>query len=157
MSDHIHKSHNVSALIYHFVCPTKYRRVVITDEVDKVIKETCFGISSRFEILFLEIGTDGDHVHFLVQSVPTFSPKQLIQKIKSITARDVFSRVPSVKKQLWGGAFWSSGYYVNTVGRHGTEETVREYVANQGREREYKRLHWQQVNPPSSQLTLFED
>ena len=151
MSEHIHKSHNVSALIYHFACPTKYRRVVITDEVDAVIKQTCFDISNRYEIMFLEVGTDQDHVHFLVQSVPTYSPKSIVQKIKSITARVVFERVPSVKKHLWGGAFWSSGYYVTTVGRHGTETTVREYVANQGRATEYKVLHAQ-----SQQRMLFE-
>src|SRR5579862_2189125 len=111
MSEHIHKSHNVSALIYHFVCPTNYRRFVVTDEVDRVIKQTCLGISTRFEIWFLEVGTDRDHVHFLVQSVPMSSPKSIIQKIKSITAREAFAKIPSIKKQLWGGAFWSSGYY----------------------------------------------
>jgi REP element-mobilizing transposase RayT len=145
MSEHIHKSHNVSALLYHFVCPTKYRRVVVTDEVDAVIKEVCLGISDRYDIMFLEIGTDKDHVHFLVQSVPNLSPTQIVTMIKSITARAIFRRVPSVKQQLWGGAFWSSGYYVNTVGRHGTEDAVRDYVANQGRENEYRKLHSQQL------------
>ncbi len=145
MSDHIHKSHNVSALLYHIVCPTKYRRAVVTRDVDIVIKDVCLGISDRYEITFLEIGTDKDHVHFLVQSVPTYSPTKIVTMIKSLTARQVFARVPSVKQQLWGGAFWSSGYYINTVGRHGTEESVRNYVAGQGREKEYQRLHSQQL------------
>ena len=69
MSENIHKSHNVSRLMYHFVFPTKYRRVVISEEVDQVIKETCIEISERYELIFLEIGTDKDHVHFLIQSV----------------------------------------------------------------------------------------
>jgi len=145
MSDHIHKSHNVPGLLYHAVCPTKYRRAVITDEVDEVLRRVCFDISNRYEIIFLEIGADKDHVHFLVQSVPTYSPSKIVQTIKSITAREVFLRVPSVKAQLWGGAFWSSGYYVNTVGRHGSEETIREYIAGQGRQGEYRQLHSQQV------------
>ena len=67
MSEYKHKSHNVSVLMYHFVCPAKYRRVVIDEEVDEVIKETCEEISKRYEIDFIEIGTDKDHVHFLVQ------------------------------------------------------------------------------------------
>ena len=58
MSEKIHKSHNVSKLMYHFVFPTKYRRVVVTDEVEEVIKETCIEISKRYEIYFLEIGAD---------------------------------------------------------------------------------------------------
>ena len=74
MSETIRKSHNVSVLMYHFVCPAKYRRVVIDEDVDRVIKETCEGIQERYEIRFLEVGTDKDHVHFLIQSVPTYSP-----------------------------------------------------------------------------------
>ena len=65
--------------------------------------------------------------------------------IKSLTAREVFARVPAVKKQLWGGAFWTDGYYVSTVGQHATETTIRNYVKRQGREQEYQRLHMQQL------------
>ena len=140
---------NVSALLYHAVCPTKYRRAVITDEVDAAPRGVCTDIAARYEIAFIEIGADRDHVHFLVQSVPTYSPTKIVTTTKSITAREVFRRVPAVKKHLWGGAFWSSGYYVNTVGRSGSEETIRDYVAGQGRQQEYRRLH-------SQQLELFE-
>jgi len=69
MSEDVHKSHNVSKLMYHFVFPTKYRKVVIDEEVDLVIKETCIEIEKRYEINFVEIGTYKDHVHFLIQSV----------------------------------------------------------------------------------------
>jgi len=62
-----------------------------------------------FNIEFLEIGTDKDHAHFLVQSVPSYSPTKIITIIKSLTAREVFARGPSVKKQLWGGKFWTDG------------------------------------------------
>ena len=64
MSESIHKSHNVSNIMYHFVFPAKYRRVVFDKDVDMVIKEICDEISKRYEIVFLEIGTDKDHVHF---------------------------------------------------------------------------------------------
>ncbi len=79
MSENIHKSHNVSKLMYHIVFPTKYRRVVIDEDVDQVIKETCIEIEKRYEINFVEIGTDKDHVHFLIQSVPTYSPAQIVK------------------------------------------------------------------------------
>lgn len=106
MSEYKQKSHNVSVLMYHFVCPAKYRRVVIDEGVDKVIKGTCGEISKRYEIDFLEIGTDKDYVHFLVQSVPTYSPKKIIQIIKSITAKEFFEKCPQVEKMLWGGELW---------------------------------------------------
>src|ERR1700689_2662683 len=120
MSRYINKSHNVSVLMYHIVCPAKYRKAIFTEEVDKVLKLICIEIELRYEIEFLEIGIDKDHVHFLVQSVPTYSPTKIVQTIKSITAREVFRRVPSVKTQLWGGALWTSGFYVNTISRHGS-------------------------------------
>lgn len=141
MSEYKHRSHNVSVLMYHFVCPAKYRRVVIDEGVDRVIKETCEEISKRYGIDFLEIGTDKDHVHFLVQPVPTYSPKKIIQIIKSITAREVLEKCPQVKKMLRGGEFWTDGYYVATVGEHGNEETIAKYVRNQGKEGEYKKLY----------------
>lgn len=132
MSKFIHKNHNVSILLYHIVCPTKYRRAVFAAEVDAKLKEACAGIEKRHEIEFLEIGSDDDHIHFLVQSVPMYSPKQLVQIIKSITAREIFKACPKVKQYLWGGKFWSDGYFISTVGAHGSEEMIRNYVRQQG-------------------------
>jgi putative transposase len=149
MSKLVRKSHNVSVLIYHYVCPAKYRKVVINQKVDEILKEVCLEIAKRYQIEFIEIGTDKDHVHFLIQSVPTYSPTKIIQRVKSLTAREIYKRAPEVKQKLWGGEFWSDGYYVSTVGRHGSEETIREYVKEQGKEEEYQQLHEQQ-------LKLFE-
>ncbi|MFA5417827.1 MAG: IS200/IS605 family transposase [Bacteroidales bacterium] len=146
MSEFIHKSHNVSVLLYHFVCPAKYRRVVFTEAVDQSLAEICIEISKRFEISFLEIGTDKDHVHFLIQSVPMLSPTRIIQTVKSITAKEIFKLHPEVKQKLWGGEFWTKGYYVNTVGRHGDENTIQAYVKSQGTEKEYKKIHNQQLS-----------
>ena len=149
MSETWRKSHNISILIYHFVCPAKYRKVVFNGEVDEVLKNTCLEIEKIYEIKFIEIGTDKDHVHFLIQSVPMNSTKRIIQAVKSITAREVLVQVPEVKKKLWGGEFWTDGYYVNTVGQKGSEETIRKYVQEQGIEKEYKQLHCDE------QLKLF--
>jgi REP element-mobilizing transposase RayT len=132
MSQFIHKSHNVSVLLYHIVCPAKYRRAVFSSKVDAKLKQVCFEIQKRYEIQFLEIGTDQDHVHFLVQSVPMMSPKKIVQTIKSITAREIFKSCPEVKKYLWGGEFWSDGYFISTVGAHGSEEMIKNYVKQQG-------------------------
>ena len=68
-SQYIHKQHNVSVLMYHLVCAAKYRRVVMSERVDEVLKGVCLEIEKRWEVWFLEIGVDGDHAHFLVQSV----------------------------------------------------------------------------------------
>ena len=150
MSEYVQKSHNVSVLIYHLVCPAKYRRVVFDHKVDAVLKDLCLEIAKRYELVFLEIGTDKDHGHFLIQSVPTYSPTKIVKIIKSMTAREIFHRVPMVKKQLWGGALWSKGSLISPVGRHGNAEAIRQYVKKQGQEQTYKQLHRQDV-----QLQLF--
>jgi putative transposase len=145
VSEFKHKSHNVTVLLYHFVCPAKYRRVVFSESVDQSLKEVCLEISKRYEIIFIEIGTDKDHVHFLIQSLPMMSPTRIIQIVKSITAKEIFKLHPEVKKKLWGGEFWTKGFYVNTVGRHGNENTIQAYVKAQGTEKEYKQIHQQQL------------
>ena len=145
MSEYVHKSHNVSVLLYHFVCPAKYRRIVFTEKIDESLKNICLEISKRYEIEFIEIGTDKVHVHFLIQSIPAKSPSKIIQAVKSITAKEIFKLHPEVKEQLWGGEFWTKGYYVNTVGRHGDENTIQAYVQSQGKEHEYEQLHHQQL------------
>ena len=144
MSEYIHKSHNVSVLLYHFVCPAKYRRVIFNQEVDETLKVICLEIAKRYEISFLEIGIDKDHVHFLIQSVPKYSATQIIRIIKSITVKKIFAQYPKVKEQLWGGEFWSDGFLVNTVSKFGSEDTISKYVRDQGTEKEYKKLHSQQ-------------
>lgn len=108
MSMYIHKEHNVSVLLYHYVCPTKYRRVVFdSPKVAQVLIEACKEISVQYEIYFVEIGEDMDHVHFLIQSVPKIAPTEIARIVKSVTAREIFKRCPEVKKKLWGGNFWS--------------------------------------------------
>ncbi len=136
----------MSVLLYHLVCPAKYRKVVFTKDVDKELKEICLEISKRYEISFIEIGTDDNHVHFLLQTVPMYSPSRLSQVVKSITAREMFRRVPEVKKKLWGGEFWTKGYFINTVSEHGNEEVIRKYVREQGREEEYRQIHRPQLD-----------
>jgi len=101
MGELIRKSHNVSLLMYHFVFVSKYGRLVITEEVDSLLKETCLEISKRYDLRFLVLGTEGDHVHLLIQSVPAYSITKIVKTVKSITAREIFTKVPSVKKKLW--------------------------------------------------------
>ena len=147
MSEYIHKSHNVTVLIYHLVFPAKYRRVVFDRQVDEVLKEVCLDIEKRYQVKFLEIGTDKDHVHFLVQTIPAYSVTKVVTIIKNLTAREVFKQCPQVKKKLWGGEFWTDGYFASTVGKHGNEDTIGNYVKSQGEE--YQKMH------EDHQLVLF--
>lgn len=96
------------------------------------------------DIFFVEIGVDEDHVHFLVQSVPTIPPGRIVQIVKSITAREIYRQNPDVKKILWDGQIWTAGYYVNTVGTYANEEVIRTYVEKQGKR--YQKLYSAQLS-----------
>ncbi len=148
MSKHIIKRHNKTVLLYHLVFPLKYRRSVITNEIGESLKEICIKISERYEINFVEIGYESDHVHFLVQSVPVMCISDIVRVVKSISAKQLYQYHPEIKAKLWGGNFWSSGYYANTVGQYGNEEVIRKYVENQGKDNKYRKVY-------DSQLTLF--
>jgi putative transposase len=76
----------------------------------------------------LEIGTDQDHVHFLIQSVPMYSPTKIARIVKSITAKEIFKRRPEVKEKMWGGEFWTDGYFISSVGKHRSETAVTNSV-----------------------------
>ena len=147
MSEYSHKSHNVTVLLYHLVLPAKYRRAVIDKQVDEVMKDVCLEIEKRYQVRFLEIGTDKDHVHFLIQSVPKYSVTKIVTLLKSLTAREVFRQCPQVKKQLWGGEFWTDGYFASLVGKHENEDAIGKHVKKQGTE--YRKLH------EDHQLSLF--
>ena len=132
------------------VFPVKYRRKAVSDEVEQTIVEVCNGISERYEIHFVEIGADENHMHFLIQSIPVLSVEVIVRTVKSIVAKEVFKLHSKVKQILWGGNFWTSGYYVNTVGQYGNEEVIKKYLREQGKEKEYKQLY-------KGQLKLFDD
>ena len=144
MSEHILKKHNKNLLLYHIVCPAKYRRAIFTKSVEKTLIATCKGIEERYEIYFVEIGADEDHVHFLVQSVPKLSPSQIVKIIKGATAREIYIKNPEVKKKLWGGNIWTTGYYINTVGAYANEEVIRAYVEQQGKD--YRQIYGAQLS-----------
>ena len=119
--------------------------MVFTPEVDETLKQICLEIQERYSLYFVEIGTDQDHVHFLIQSVPMYSPTKIARIVKSITAREIFKRRPEVKQKLWGGEFWSDGFFISSVGKHNSEKIVASYVKNQGNPYHYTQIHKDQL------------
>jgi len=138
-------SHCVYKIRYHVVICVKYRKKLLSDE-EKInyIKSICTEIGKRYWFEFDAIGTDGDHVHLFVGAAPRYSPSRVMQIIKSITAREFFKQYPEIKKQLWGGEFWSDGGYVGTVGDGVTADIIRNYIETQGTPEEkesYKQMN----------------
>lgn len=111
----------------------KYRKALLDSEVSNIIQETSEEIAEPYAIEMEAIGYDKDHIHLLCGAHPKVAPGRIVQIFKSITAREIFRRKQSVKKELWGGEFWTDGYYVATVGERANWDTVEKYIRKQGK------------------------
>ena len=125
---------------YHIVFPVKYRKCLLNNEVVKQIQEISREIELRYEIEIEKLGCDINHIHLLCNFHPKYAIGKVVRVFKSITARKLFEEFPELRKELWGGEFWSDGYYVGTVGEKGNWKVVEKYVANQGKTMEYNQL-----------------
>ena len=120
----------------------KYRKELIVDEVFEFIKKICDGITQRYYIFFDSMGYEENHVHFVIEAAPKYSPSKIMQICKSILAIQIFKKFPKIKEEeLWGGEFWSDGGHIDTVGDGRGLDQVREYVKNQGRKVDRMKLH----------------
>lgn len=146
--EHVRKRHSVTLILYHLVCPAKFRREIFTEGVSTTLKQTCVELGIRYEMNFVEVGTDDNHVHFLIQTIPHRSVSDMVKIVKSITAKQIYKLHPEVKRFLWGGNIWTSGYYINTVGQYGDLKMIQNYVKKQGIPN-YIQLH-------SQDITLFD-
>ena len=144
MDDDLCKAaHKVFKIKYHFVFCIKYRKNLFNEQkYIETLKEICKGLEERYYIKFETIGFDGNHVHFMMMSVPSYSASKIFQIVKSITAIKLFEQYPDLKKELWGGEFWSDGGFVGTVGEGINADIIRKYIEKQGRK--------------AAQLKLFE-
>jgi len=72
-----------------------------------------------------------DHVHILVSCSPEYSPREIAQTLKSVSAVTMFTKHPTLKKRnFWGSGMWSRSTYYGSVGNTDLE-TIKEYVKNQ--------------------------
>ena len=137
--------HNLSECYYHIQLTIKYRRKVLTKEVEETIQSTLKGINQRYDIEISHIGYDEDHIHMMVQHLPSYSSSQVIKIIKSLTAREVFKHNPEVKKELWGGNFWTQGYYIATISARGNRDIIKNYIKKQGLSKKEEQKRVQQL------------
>ena len=124
-------SHARYDLKYHFVWCPKYRRLALKGNIGKYVRRIIYEVAERYDMEVLEMAVMPDHVHLFLSAPPDDSPAALIQKIKSITARETFRRFPGLKRILWGGALWERGYFVMTSGTGTTDEMIRQYIKEQ--------------------------
>lgn len=127
-----HGNHCVYQTHYHIVFPVKYRKALLRGEIERSLHTISKEIEERYSLDIEKLGADLNHIHLLCSFHPKYSIGQIVRLYKSVTARQLFLRHPELRKELWGGEFWTDGYFVSTVGERGNWHVVERYIANQG-------------------------
>ena len=136
--------HAVYDLKYHLVWIPKYRKKILDGEITEYLQEVFEKIAEEYEFEIDTIGIMEDHVHIFMGAPPRYSPAEMVQIMKSISAREVFQKFPKLRKQLWAGELWNDGYFVRSVGDRVIADIIRQYIEYQTHEEN------------SSQLKMFE-
>lgn len=120
--------------MYHFVWIPKYRRKVFTEPYRSTLKTIIHKIGYDYNIEIVELEIPSDHIHMVVRALPKEAPCDIMQIIKSISAREFFRMHPEIKKRyFWGGKLWTQSYFIETIG-NANEKVIKAYVQNQLRE-----------------------
>jgi putative transposase len=127
-------SHAVYELKYHLVWVPKYRVKILGGEVSQYLKEVFEQIAEEYEFHIITVEIMEDHVHILIEAPPSCSPSNLVQVLKSISARELFKKFPKVKKMMWSGKIWNEGYFVRSIGDKVTADVIRKYIQYQKQE-----------------------
>ena len=136
--------HAVFDLKYHLVWIPKYRKNILTGDIAGYLKEVFNHIAEEYGFTIDTMEVVEDHVHIFLEAPPRYSPADVVQIMKSISAREIFKKYPKIRKQLWAGELWNDGYFVRSVGDNVTADIIRKYIKYQSHE------------DTPSQLTMFD-
>jgi len=138
-------SHHVFRIMYHFVWIPKYRHKVFLEPCRSMLKDIICKIGYDYNIEIVELEIPEDHLHMVVKSEPKTSPSDIMQIIKSISARNFFRLYPEIKKKFfWGGKLWTQSFFVETIG-NANEEAIRKYVREQLHKMDSQEERWKQL------------
>ena len=132
--------HNISECYYHIQLTIKYRKALLNPKIETTIVNSLKNVKECYAIEIYNIGFDQNHLHLLLQFLPKYSGGQVIKIVKSISAKAVFEQCPEIKKDLYGGEFWTDGYYISTISGRGNKKVIEQYIIKQGRDAGQLRL-----------------
>lgn len=129
----IHYRTSVCNINYHMVWSVKYRRKILTIEIEDYLKNLVQEIANDkgFTVQLFECG-EQDHIHCFVTAPPTLSVTNIIKYLKGITGRKLYETYPEIRQKLWRGELWNHSYYCETIGSV-SEENIRRYIEHQSK------------------------
>ena len=102
---------------YHIVWSVKYRRKVLTSEIESRLKELAYQVATEKDFIIHEIEVgELDHVHVFVSAHPKRAPSYIVKMLKGILGRKLFLEFPELKNKLWKGVLWNPSFFIKTVG-----------------------------------------
>lgn len=129
----IHYRTSVCNINYHVVWSVKYRRKILTPEVERYLKELIAQIAKDkgFTVQLFECG-ECDHVHCFITAPPKLSVTVIVKYLKGITGRKLFEEFPDLRNKLWKGELWNHSYYCETIGSV-SQENIKRYIEHQNK------------------------
>ena len=121
----------VYSIQYHIVWCVKYRHQILYGGIENKLIELLNNISEDNGFAIIEVNTDKDHVHLLVECTPQHYIPNMMKSLKGVSARLLMKEYgQELKQKLWGGHLWNPSYFVATVSEN-TEEQIRQYIKSQ--------------------------
>lgn len=117
----------------HLILVCKYRKKLLVGDLNEFVKNTLHEIESKSDFDIIEMESDIDHIHIMLQHIPRVSISSIVNRIKSITAHRVWKNHSNLlQKHFWKEkTFWTDGYFVCSVGE-ASPSTIQNYIKNQG-------------------------
>ena len=116
---------------YHIVWCVKYRRKVLTPEIEQSLKQILQDIAAEngFSVDQCTVG-EADHVHCFITAPPKLSITFIVKHLKGTSGLRLFRKYPDLRNQLWRGQLWNGSYFIETIGST-SEENIKRYIAHQ--------------------------
>ena len=113
---------------YHIIWCTKYRRSVLSADIQKRFKEFVIASEEKYGFNVRALETMPDHIHLLISIPPTEAVGVMIGKLKGMTAKVLREEFPHLKSRLPN--LWTRSYFVASTGGV-TLQALKQYVENQ--------------------------
>jgi len=128
MNEYRRTNTTVSLINYHFVfCPRYRRKIFLRSDIEERFKQSVQEICEELDIVIVALECDKDHTHMFLNALPTFSPADIMAKIKGVTSKKLRGEFPHLRHL---SSLWTRSYFVSTAGNV-SSETIKRYVEQQ--------------------------
>ena len=133
MNNYVSRNHSKYYLKVHLIFVCKYRKKLLINNFDNIVKNIILEISYRSNFIIDILETDEDHIHMLISYPPKLSVTSIVRKLKQETTIYLWKNYPKfLSKHFWKEhTFWSDGYFACSIGE-ANPETIKRYIENQG-------------------------